>query len=284
MKLIYALLFFLITSTLSARAIPLSVTRTDYIKSFDPIYISLVADFQENQMIHRTQIFGYNPDVDTGASENVWYYGGQMSFPSENSFDTLDIVSSSSSDGSGAAGARSIYIKGIGSGGQEIEETLILSPDATNIATTTNSFLFVNRAYIASSGSSKGNVGNITISQTNYSTVMGYIPIGYSVDHQGMYRVPANHYCHIDKLSLHAEKQSAVDPRVTLLVKIFRTSKNTEYIIRRALLDTDGDSHIFYENFIDEALIEGDIVSVEASTDSNNTEVAVNFEVVCRSL
>lgn len=55
--------------------------------------------------------WGYNEDVDTGATETIWSVGGR--FVPMASADTLNLVSSSTADDDGGTGANSVLIWGI---------------------------------------------------------------------------------------------------------------------------------------------------------------------------
>ena len=106
--------------------------------------------------------FGYNADIN-GSAEIVASFGGTFNIMT--SADTLNVVSTANSDNSGGQAARTIVLVGIDANGDYQEETVTMNGQTP--VTTTNSWLGINRAYVASVGNSNYNQGDITISDTS---------------------------------------------------------------------------------------------------------------------
>jgi len=256
--------------------VPVVNTVSDFINYMDARFLSL---FGDGDTYYRVVKFGYNLDLDTAASEDVISQGGLMTFPS--SAETLGVVSSDAADDDGSTGAESVFITGILGDGTQASEVVTLN--GTSEVVTTNAYLFVNRAVVLSSGSGLKNAGTITIDQTTSGAVLASIPAGTGTTQQINYRVPSTHRCYINDLYVSADKLSGSSPRVTFLIKVFNTvTSNTEYIIRRELIDTSVTDRMQFPHFKEQALLPGEIMSIEASTTSNDTQVSATIDMTCK--
>ena len=258
----------------------------DFPARFSGIYTAFITNFQANPTDFRVVKFGRNEDVDAAANEDIWYWGGTvggdntLTYPTTG--ETLHVTSSSAADDLGSTGAQRLLITGI-SGVDGTEITEIVDMDGTNVVETVNTYLFVNRAAVLLSGSGQKNAGNIILAMSSAGTKLGYIPAGYSVTHQIMYRVPSDRRCYINDLYFAAEKVGGgASPRVMFYVKVLNTvTTNTEYVIREELLDTTTEGHRDFSDFKDQALLSGEIINVEVDTDTNDTEVNATIDMSC---
>ena len=102
--------------------------------------------------------------------------------------ETMDVTSTSANDTSGGTGARQVLIDGLDNDFNHIRE--LVSLNGLTTVTTSNSFLRINEANVATSGSfggtgTGGNDGDITIESTDTSNLEGIIssvggvPIGH---------------------------------------------------------------------------------------------------------
>ena len=135
--------------------------------------------------------FGMNDSVaGTSTLQEVWPIGTPRTLPAAAA---VCAVSSDdvNDDGSPAStGALTLTIEGLDANYLEISETITLN--GTTTVNTTKSFLRINRAYVATSGSSKFNEGNITI--TIGGATQAYVEAEEGQTHQCMYTVPADKY------------------------------------------------------------------------------------------
>jgi hypothetical protein len=140
--------------------------------------------------------FGFNTDVTT--SETIWSVGGLYSFPAAAS--VLTVVSSDADDASGDTGARTVVIEGLDANYAEISVTVTMN-GTTPVSTTGYSFLRVNRAYVATAGSSSANEGTITIANST-PTTLASIAAGAGIAEQCVYTVPADKTAYITRYML----------------------------------------------------------------------------------
>lgn len=102
---------------------------------------------------------GFNPDIDTASvPEDVWPQGGQIAFPAAAA--VVSIVSDSVLDTLGGTGAQSLTVIGVDANLDIISELVNL--DGLTPVTTTQLFLFVQTAILATVGSTEINQGLIT--------------------------------------------------------------------------------------------------------------------------
>lgn len=138
-------------------------------------------------------IFGYNGDVDS-SPETVWPGGGILAFPS--TAIQMKVSSSSANDTSSGTGARTVYISGLDANHNEVSETVNLSGQTA--VTTTNYYLHINEAYVATAGSGDSAAGSIYIGTGVVTagvpaTVYDIIAYDYNKRITGSYTVPAGY-------------------------------------------------------------------------------------------
>jgi hypothetical protein len=147
---------------------------------------------------HRTVVvFGYNGDVDT-IMETIWPYGGILPFTG--TAIQMKVSSSSTSDTSAGTGARTIVIEGLDADHNEISETVTLNGQTA--VTTTKSFLHINNAYVATTGSGLSAAGDIYIGTGSVTlgvpaTVYDVIAYDYNSRITGSYTVPAGYTAYL---------------------------------------------------------------------------------------
>lgn len=133
-------------------------------------------------------VFGYNPDVDT-AEESIWPDGGTVPHPTVAS--VLKISSSSTDDTSAGTGARTVTIVGLDGSYNQVSESITLNGQTA--VNTTNSYLYVNGFYVASTGSGGANAGNIN---AGTGVVTAGVPaVLYDIIATGYNNRTTAHYC-----------------------------------------------------------------------------------------
>lgn len=120
--------------------------------------------------------FARSPDIDSNNTEDVWAAGGTLSYLTM--AEAIDITSSSAADTSAGTGARTVKIYGVDNSGDLISETITM--DGTSAVTTTNNYLQIYRAKVATAGSGRTNAGNITLSAGISAATQAYIEAGRS--------------------------------------------------------------------------------------------------------
>lgn len=113
---------------------------------------------------------------------------GTIAFPT--AARTHQVKSDSTDDASAGTGARTVVIEGLDDSYDEQSETVTLN-GTTNVATA-NTYLRINRMYVATAGSGEVNAGNITATANTDLTVTCRIDTGYADNqtHSTRYTVP----------------------------------------------------------------------------------------------
>lgn len=138
--------------------------------------------------------FGLNEDIDT-SFETVWQNGGI--YPTNTTAGVATVVSSTTTDTDGGVGANTVTIEGLDNDYNEISETVTM--DGQTNVDTSKSFLKINRAFVATGGSSE-QTGNITV--TVSGNVLAYIGPDYKQTVQAHYTVPAGHTAFLENINL----------------------------------------------------------------------------------
>lgn len=140
------------------------------------------------------------------------------------------ISSSSANDTSGGTGARTITIEGLNSSYNTVIETVTLN--GTSNVTTTNTFIRLQRATVATAGSLENNDGTIRI---NYDSaqLMGVIPSRAGQTQSSVYTIPRGKTGYLVQIDMTSSKNS--DMYVTL-----RTRLNGVSRVRQAIYMSGG--------------------------------------------
>ena len=144
-------------------------------------------------------VFGYNSDVDTSV-ETVWPYGGLLQFP-----DTalqMKVSSDNANDTAAGTGARTVYLEGLDANHDVISETVSLNGQTAVL--TTNSYLHINQAYVATAGSLYSAAGNIyfgtgVVTLGVPATVYDIIQYDYNIRVTGSYTIPAGYTGYLEQ-------------------------------------------------------------------------------------
>jgi hypothetical protein len=123
--------------------------------------------------------FGYNEEIQN-VEETIWDVGGLYAYPSS-------AVTMTATSSSGATDENvQVTMQGVDASYNELSETVTLNASGT--ATTTGSFLRVNRAFVASGTAS---AGNITIA--NGGTTYAYVSALHQQTLMAIWTVPAGY-------------------------------------------------------------------------------------------
>ena len=149
---------------------------------------------------HRSvTIFGYNPDVDT-SRVTVWPYTGILPLPAAAL--QMKVSSSDANDTANGTGARTVFVAGLDANYNEISEIVTLNGQTAVL--TTQFFLHINNAYVATAGSGLSAAGDIyfgegTVTAGVPATVYDLIKFDYNQRITGSYTVPAGYTAYVSQ-------------------------------------------------------------------------------------
>ena len=220
--------------------------------------------------------FGFNLDIDTGASETVWSVGGL--FAPMAAAGTLNVVSSSTDDDAAGLGAQSIIIYGIDENREALVEVVQL--DGTNPVTTTGTFFGVNRAAIYLSGGTGWNVGDITITATTGGSTQAQIPATGGTTQHAFFFTQASHTTLLDYLKINTNKIGGSSPVVTILGYVTSFVSGSRYEVFRAVIDTSVENTVEIRPSQPFVVGEKSIIEFQATTTVSNTVCSIRFSFI----
>lgn len=158
------------------------------------------------EVVHK---FGHNLDVN-GVFETIWSVGNNYSYLSAAT--VLKISSSDTNDTSAGTGARTVYVQGLDSNYNQLEETVTLNGQTA--VDTTNSFIRIFRMEVLTAGSGKKNAGIIyagtgTITAGVPANKYASIPIGYNQTMMAVYTTPARKTAYITTFYCQPDSQAS---------------------------------------------------------------------------
>lgn len=149
---------------------------------------------------HRSvTVFGYNPDVDQ-TRVTVWPYTGILPLPAAAL--QMKVSSSSANDTANGTGARTVFVAGLDANHNEISEIVTLNGQTAVL--TTQSFLHINNAYVATAGSGLSAAGDIyfgdgAVTAGVPATVYDLIKFDYNQRITGSYTIPAGYTAYVSQ-------------------------------------------------------------------------------------
>jgi hypothetical protein len=225
---------------------------------------------------HRSVVvFGYNPDVDQ-TRVTVWPHTGVIPFPAAAL--QMKVSSSSTDDTAAGTGARTVYLEGLDANHREISEIVTLNGQTEVL--TTQSFLHINDAYVASAGSGNSAAGDIyfgtgTVTAGVPATVYDLIKFDYNRRITGSYTIPAGYTAYLVQGLFSAGQAGGSSQVVGRLLRIGGDN------IRRAVAITTVNNGVADYTFeYPVSIPEKVTVEAVASGSSNNNEASSMFILV----
>jgi len=223
-------------------------------------------------------LWGYNSDIDIG-TETVWAYGG--TFARMTAADTLNVVSSSTNDDGSPAGtgAQSVIIYGIDA--NYLAQTEVVTLNGTGAVTTAYSWLGVNRVAIYLAGSLGQNEGNITVTRTTGGSVQAYMPANVGTTQQAIFFVQDNHTALVDWLYVTLVRlASGNQPKLTTKCWVTSLVSGAKYEVFRDYISGTVENHTELRPSQPFVIGEKSMIEFQATTDADNTEVALRFSLI----
>jgi hypothetical protein len=181
-----------------------SITRQG---AFEPFELQV----SRNQIQgHKTLFkFGNNSDIN-GSLETVWSHGGLYVYPT--SAIQMKVSSSSADDSGTGTGARTVVVGGLDADYNEITEVVTLTGQTEVL--TTNTFIRVFRAFVATAGSGATAAGTIyigtgTVTTGVPATVYAEIPLGENQTLMAIWTVPAGYTLYLYRGTFSAASNNA---------------------------------------------------------------------------
>jgi len=240
------------------------------------IDVVMVADPKGQISLDTWNKWGYNPQVNTVASEWVWSPGGNLVQMS--TANTLDVYSSNTQDVSSNTGAFEVTITGVGENWEYQQEVITLN--GTTHVPTSNLWLGVNRAAVTLAGSSRANLGNISLEATTGGSLQAQIPLDEGSTQQAIFFVPAGREAHVNWLHVNVNRISVGnEPIVTIKGWSISSNTNVKTQFIRFIVDSFVENNVTLN--LDQPIIipEKTMIYFNAATTLNNTIVNMRFSL-----
>lgn len=225
---------------------------------------------------HRSVIiFGYNPDVDQ-TRVTVWPYTGVLPLPAAPL--QMKVSSSSTNDTAAGTGARTVFVAGLDANHNEISEIVTLNGQTAVL--TTQSFLHINNAYVATAGSGLSAAGDIyfgdgTVTAGVPATVYDLIKFDYNQRITGSYTIPAGYTAYVSQGLFSAGQPSGSSQVSGRLMSI-----GVDGIRRTAAITTVNNGSADYTFEYPLPVPEKTTLEATAQGSANNNEASAMFVLV----
>jgi hypothetical protein len=225
---------------------------------------------------HRSvTIFGYNPDVDQ-TRVTVWPHTGVLPLPPAAL--QMKVSSSSANDTANGTGARTVFVGGLDANHNEISETVTLNGQTAVL--TTQFFLHINEAYVATAGSSLSAEGDISfgdgiVTSGVPATVYDLIKFDYNQRITGSYTIPAGYKGYVSQGLF-----SAGQPGGSAQVSGRLMTIGTDGIRRTIAITTVNNGAADYVFEYPQQIPEKTTLEATAQGSSNNNEASAMFILV----
>lgn len=217
--------------------------------------------------------FGRNPDVDTGAFEDVWSGGSTWVQPT--AARKHAIASTNAADAAAGTGAQTVKIFGLDANYLEQSETVTMN--GSTAVNTVNSYIMIHRMSVETAGTGETNAGTITATAETDGTVTAQIDIGEGQTLMAIYQVPANKKGFLEHYYASLNNAvTAVSGDIRLMVKPFGGAWQVKHIL--GLLAT-GTSLFHYDYDLTLELNPKDLIKLRAQTSANNMDVTGGFDI-----
>lgn len=184
--------------------------------------------------------FGCNPDVD--AAEDIWDGGGDYTGFAA-SAEKVTVFSSDANDTANGTGARTLRIVGLDANYAALTEDVTLL--GITAVDTVASFLRVTRIYALTAGTSKTNIGTITVRQKVTTTnIFSLIQPGYGQSQVTAYTIPAGYTGYLRQY--HADILDSGANSAKMVIKIIEYGAAQRFTHQFSITNQDSGYYVFY--------------------------------------
>ena len=220
-------------------------------------------------VIHK---FGMNSDVGL-AQETIWSLGGL--YPFLLAAERLEINGTSILDTAGGDGARVITLIGIGADGLGLTEEVTMN--GLVAVQTANAFFRIPRVRVSQAGTTRANVGAITITSVDTATPQADIAAGTGTTQMGVYSMANDKVGSLTSFTISAETLSGADRQH---IAIYRRAGTTTTLVGDWSLRGGGTSSFAQPFEVPIRLDPGTDIEFRADNTAPGAIVSVFFTVV----
>lgn len=222
--------------------------------------------------------WGHNEDIDSASGFEILAPWGGTFAPGTDiitTAQTFTVTYTNTSDGSGTTGALSLLFTYIDE--DFLTQTGTHTLGSSGSDTTSFSGIGINRVVVLSNGGDGYNAADITITATTDGTTQALIPTQSSVTQQCIFHTQINHTLMLDWLFYNVLKLSGASPVVEVKGYSWSRVTLTRYEVFHAKIDTSAENTVELAPSQPFVLGGREVFWLEASTDTNDTEVEARF-------
>lgn len=220
--------------------------------------------------------WGFNPAITAIGGEQVIWHSSETWTPLA-SAEIMSVVSASTDDAAGGTGMQTLGVYGLDENDLEVNEVVTLN--GTTPVLTTNRYSYIKRAIVVSAGSNARNVGIITLTSADTSSIQAVVAPTDGCTQQMIYKVPANKTAFIEDILFLFGRASGSRPRITIIPYI-RNNNGSTYVINQWFADTNVSNSLTIRPTIPLKLNPCQMIYFKVDTSQDNTEVAALMSVV----
>ncbi len=223
--------------------------------------------------------FGKNPDIDIASGfETVWNGGGTYPGHDATAAELVTLVSSDTDDDVAGTGALTVQIYGLDANWAEQTETVVLT--GTTLADSVNTYIRINRMVVRSAGSGGVNAGTISCAQkTTTANVFAIMPIGYNQTMVAAYTIPLSKTGYLVGWYVGA---AGVGGAADVGARVKARPDGEVFQVKEEVGLRGGGSSLVQRVYTipKEAFAPKTDIVIEASTDTDDTEVVAGFDLL----
>lgn len=229
--------------------------------------------------------FGRTTDADSGVATDVWDGANATDatpiWVAPTTARIHDIVSTSANDDGDpvGTGAQTVRVYGLTSwSSDEVSEDITMN-GVTNVATS-NSYVIIHRMKVLTWGTAGPNVGKITATAQTDATVTAYILIDQGQTQMAIYGIPSTKTGYMTSFYAEQNKASGVSTanvNAQLLINEYADNQLVGFVVKHTRPSGELPAHSFnpYKSITGPA-----IVKIQATSDTNNTDVDAGFDII----
>lgn len=216
--------------------------------------------------------FGRNDTVAT-AGEDIWDGGGAYSFLT--GAEKIELTSSGATDTSAGSGAQTVVIIGLNSAYASASETL--STNGGTAVTSSNTYLRVFRAYVATAGDVGANVGRLTLTAASTATTVAQVATANNQTLMAIYTIPAG------KTGCLVQVYASVNKRTSAIadIKLWVRPENGVFQLKHVEAVAQSGSSILTHVFMPYKMYAAKTdIKISAVPSAADSDISAGFDII----
>lgn len=230
-------------------------------------------DISYHSVVH---VFGFNNDADSATEETVWAPGTAIPYLAAPVI--MKVSSSSTDDAAAGTGARTVYVKGINSSGEEADEVVTLNGQTE--VNTTKTYSFIQQVTVLTVGSGGVNAGGVyvgtgTVTAGVPAVIHGFAGAGENNSLTGAWQCPAGHKAYVTYGSVGSGTENGAN-FITGRLKLMGANG----VQRTAAIVTFANGLYPFDFTFPVTINPGERVTATVKTTADNEAVSSYFQIV----